>query len=293
MTALKDLTLEDEVQETMTLASYIDQKVIQIGKESAIEKITKGLNISKVKSEIEKQEVKERITYYLDNLQNLHLFNGFRYGNDVARALALKLGVLKKVKVNKHNILSYHASSRQYDPQKNGLNILKHGLGFDEVLSTTNGTFAELSVGVFEEGDQRHIAFTRALDRGKYIVSVIKFHSAEEGNSEIEQELIKITEDVIGKATSTEGKTVEEELSREDLYEIMNRSKHLRNKIHNTEPMTFISSWYFDVNNFDKTVTERIRFTGDHDVRDPKAAAKEMKGRALIILKEAWGIEIK
>lgn len=289
----KDLTLEDEMKETMMLVHSIEQKVKETGKDKAVEKIIKGLNVSKVKSEVEKQEIKERITYYLDNLDRLHLFSTFSYGNDVARALALKLGVLKKTHINKHNILSYHADNRQYDPQKNGLNILKHGLSFDEVLSTANGPFSELSVGVFEDGDERHVVFTKASSKDKYIVSVVKFHSAKKDNSDVEEEVIRITKEVLGREVNTDGASVEEQMSQEHLVEIMRRTSHLHDKFRDTEPMTFISSWFFDINNFDKTVTERIRFTGDHNVRDPEAAAKEMKARALIILKGAWDIEIK
>lgn len=289
----QDLTLEDEMQETIMLASHIAQKVAKIGKENAVNKIIKGLNVNKVKSEVEKHEIRERVTYYLDNLQSIHLFNTFHYGNDVARALALKLDILKMLSINKHNIISFHADNRQYDPQKNGLNILKHGLSFDEVFSTKNGVFGELLVTVFEDGDERQVVFTRASSEDKYIVSIVKFHSAEEGSSEVEQEVIRITEEVTGRRVDTDGVSIEKGLTQKELEEIMHRASHLHGKFRNTPPMTFISSWYFDVNNFNKTVTDRIRFTGDHDVTDPKVAANEMKQRALVILKNAWSIDIK
>lgn len=243
--AWKGVKIVEEREETKRLARNIEQKVEKIGRDNAIEKIIKGLNVKKVKSEIEQQEIRARIAYYLDTLHEIHLLSTFEYGNDVARALALKLDVLKTLIINERNIMSY-GDLRQYNPKKNGLNILKHGLSFDEVLSTKNNSFGTLLVRVFEDGDQREIVFTKASDKEKYIVSVVKFHSAEDTNEP-----------------------------------------------YNSEPMIFISSWYFDIHNFDKTVTERIRFTGKNNVCDPKAAAKEMKDKALIILKEAWGIKIK
>lgn len=243
--ALKDVTIVEEVEETKMLARNIEQKVEKIGRDKAIEKIIKGLNVKNVKSEIEQQEIRKRITYYLDKLHEIHLLESFEYGNDVARALACKLNILKPLATSPRNIMSY-GDLRQYDPKKNGLNILKHGLSFDEVLSTKNNPFGTLLVSVFEDGDDREIVFTKASYKEKYIVSVVKFHSAEDTNEP-----------------------------------------------YNPEPMIFISSWYFDIHNFDKTVTERIRFTGKNNVCDPKAAAKEMKDKALIILKDAWGIKIK
>lgn len=289
----KDLTLEDEMQETMMLADHIEEKVRRIGRDNATHKIIKSLNVDNNKTEVEKQEIQERIEHYLGNLHDLCLFQTYTYGNDIARALALKLGILRGLKVNEHNVLSFHPDSRQYSPQKNGLNILKHGLSFDDVMSVSDGLFGRLSVAVFEDGEQRNVVFTKVPNKDKYIVSIVKFHGSLNGESDLELEIAKITEDVLGEKVNTDDISIEQHLTQDDLLEVMRRAEHLREDIHNTEPMTFISSWYFDINKFDETVTNRIRFTGDHDVRDPKAAAKEMKLRALEILKKAWGISPK
>lgn len=286
-------TVEDEMNETKMIVGYIVKKVEELGREKAVSKIIKGLKIDKVKSESEKQEIKERIEFYLNSLQDIHLCSTYQYGNDIARALALRLNIFKGLNVSKHNVMSYHSDIRQYDPKKNGLNILKHGLSFDEVLSMSNGVFGRLLITVFEDGDERCIVFTKASGKEKYIVSVVKFHSAEEESSNLEEEIGKIAKDVADEKINTEGASIEYTMTQKDLFEIMNRARDWLDKIYNTKPMTFISSWYFDISNFDKTVTERIRFTGNPDVKDPELAAKQMKERALIILKNAWGIEIK
>ena len=283
------ITVLEEMEETQMLSSLISEKLEKIGKENFINEVLKKLEIDNSKTGQEKLEICQRIEYYLNNVNNLHLFQTHCDGNDIARALAFKVGLLKNIQLNERNVRSYHSDNRQYDPKKNGINIIKHGLSFDEVFSFSEGVFAKLSVGVIENGEQRHAVFTKVPNKDKFIVSIVKFHSSK-NNDDIK--IAKITQEVMAERLDMDNAWVDVDISEKDIVEIMKRAKDIVN-YDDTEPMTFISSWIFDINNFDKTVVDRIRFSGNHKVKEPKVAAREMKARALEILKDEWGISSK
>ncbi|WP_201630010.1 hypothetical protein [Psychrobacter maritimus] len=283
------ITVLEEMKETQMLSSLISENLKNIGKEKFIERVIKSLQVENNKTDREKAEIYQRIDYYLKNINELHLFRTYCDGNDIARALAFSAKLLKNVPLNERNIRSYHSDNRQYDPRKNGINIIKHGLSFDDVFSLSKGCFARLSVAVIENGEQRHAVFTKVPNEDKFIVSIVKFHSSK-NNDDIK--IAKITQDVMAERLGMENDWVEVDISQKDIVEIMKRAKDIVN-YDDTEPMTFISSWFFDVNSFDKTVVDRIRFTGNHKVKEPKIAAREMKARALEILKNEWGIRGK
>lgn len=231
----------------------------------------------------------ERVEAYLNILDGLQYQE---FGNDIARYLLTclppKYGT-KSLKLHDHNYDSYKAGY-QYDPVKNGKNILKHGLAFPHIEKLASKEFfgrLAVPIKVGEKQEERFVIYSKINNENSYIVSIV-FYSDIVTESQ-EDEDAKVTAIDYLKSNYSEES---EQVGRVDIFEDEMRelidNETIQRIANNTEPKRFISAWIFEPSNFDDTVIKRIVGTDP----DP-AVVQEIKHRSVALLRKAWGIEIK
>ena len=178
-------------KETLKLTQLVYDSINRVGIKTVLERVM--FKLSPYKNEYKNS--KSRVEECLNHINIEGSIEG-TYDNDVARALVwcLKKGPNEK-KNNKnfrdpiivstkekklsndileHNTISYN-ESRQYDPKKNGMNYLKHGLFFDDVMSYCVGEFGRLLTHSNHRGEDRQVVFSRYRknDIDQHTVSIV------------------------------------------------------------------------------------------------------------------------
>lgn len=286
-------TWEEEVAETRMLVNFIKTK-IRLSNEATIKnRALKFIN----PLDIDKDMCKVRIDKVFSELDTLGVNS---YDNDIARAIVyaiLRNDKKKYLKLNisEHNLYSYDHSSRQYDPRKNGANILKHGLSFQEALQIMGGTvdhslttWTRVQNKQTQEYENRHVVYAKLNGKNEYMLAIVIFPTDENREDEYKKVgiIAKQVMDEFG-VSDDNGATLSVELSNRINYEVIRRSKQAMVLANETEPMRFISAWKFDASDFDRTVMDRI--VDEHDEAD-LVVVDNLKQRSLDILKKAWNV---
>lgn len=105
----------------------------------------------------------ERIKKLEFVLSNIEFYTDYRYQHDVLCYIVKSLNIYNKP-IPKRNILSC-GELREYDPVKNGQNILKHDISFGEF---TDGGCSHFGNLIIQTRDGRGIYFAKFTGKGSY-----------------------------------------------------------------------------------------------------------------------------
>ncbi len=282
----------DEVDETKRIVQAIQDKIKLRGEQVLKDKVVKHLHPLK----IDKATCKQRVD---DAFVKLDMLSSKPDGNDIAREIALAILNEKEydaLNLNEHNTHSYDHLSRQYDPRKNGANILKHGLSFQEALQIMGGSadpqHMTWSRKVIDEDkgeyEERMVHYAKVKGSNEYVLAILCYPGGEEFKEDYDR-IALIGLDVMREKglADDNGITISVDMQKEILVEVMKRCKEAELLADKSEPMRFISAWKFDASNFDKTVMDRI--VDEHDEADP-LVIEDLRQRSLEILKKAWNV---
>ena len=281
----------DEVDETKRIVQAIQDKIKLRGEQVLKDKVIKHLRPLK----IDKADCKQRVD---DAFAKLDTLGSKPDDNDIVREIAkaiLNDNEYDALGLNEHNAHSYDHSSRQYDPRKNGANILKHGLSFQEALQIMGGTvdhslttWTRVQNKQTQEYENRHVVYAKLNGKNEYMLAIVIFPTDENREDEYKKVgiIAKQVMDEFG-VSDDNGATLSIELSNRINYEVIRRCKQAMVLANETEPMRFISAWNFDASDFDRTVMDRI--VDEHDEAD-LVVVDNLKQRSLDILKKAWNV---
>ncbi len=86
--------------------------------------------------------------------------SGYAFANDIkGYILRLLEPDCYMSMVNKNHTYS-NGETFEYDPYKNGENIIKHGISFNDVISFSGGSFGTLLIPIKDEEEERLVAFS-------------------------------------------------------------------------------------------------------------------------------------
>lgn len=284
-------TCLEELNETKKIVHAIQDKIKLKGEQVLKDKVVKHLRPLK----IDKADCRARVDKAFLNLNN---FGSNRDDNDITREIALAIlneNEYDALNLNEHNVHSYDHMLRQYDPRKNGANILKHGLSFQEALQIMgstkdlqNATWSRRlnkKTGKYEE---RMVHYAKVKDKDEYIVAIMVYPAKEDMDEDMDKIALIGLQVMKEKGLSQDnGVTLSADLSREVLMEIMKRCKQAETLALDNEPPIYVSAWKFDIHNFDSTVMDRI--VDEHEEAD-QAVINDLRQRSLEILKKSWNI---
>lgn len=288
-------------KETHRLIELIDKIISKEGVHVVFEKIIFELDPYKH----EYCDASQRILKCLTEIKSEGRLQSY-YKNDVARAI---VSCLKKPKKNKHgkmgkkplltgvedkglakttrhNALSYN-SSRQYDPTKNGINFLKHGIYFDYVLSGKEIEFGRLITHSFVNNQKRDVVFSKITNNEtkRYVVSIMVMSPTPKNFSknEMDKKTKVLSEQVCCEICNNKEINAVNNFDVHKVRSVISQFNDVKSWQSKSQPMTFISSWLFDSDNFEKTIKDRIR-----DNNLDEKVIEWLKERAFEILDAAW-----
>lgn len=289
-------------KETLKLTQLLYDSIKTDGMKKVLERVLFKLDPYKN----EYKDTKNRVEKCL-NLINDEGYIKRPYDNDIARALVwcLKINTnenknSKKFKepiivsskdqksannITKHNTTSY-GELRQYDPQKNGINYLKHGLFFDDIPSMTGDEYGSLVTHTHQNKEDRSVIISRfkADDVYRYIVSiVIMSPTSNVEDDEIYNKAGELFVKIFPEMINDNGVTAEFNIDLEKVQPILMQFNDIRSLIARSQPMRYITSWAFDKHNFDKIVMSRIK-----DENLSEDIVQQLKERSVEILNGRW-----
>ncbi len=145
---------DEIIEQNNLLSTFISDYILENGKEKFSEIIKSKLQISK-----------NRYDFIIKILRRNIKVDEFLM-NDILRCIAKKLceshdiDFLNRFKLPDNNLLS-KASLYEYDPAKNGQNILKHGLDFGAVISYSGSDYSRLISYTNSEIEDRFVIFSK------------------------------------------------------------------------------------------------------------------------------------
>lgn len=140
---------DEIIDQSNLLTTFINNYVIENGKENFYEIIKSKLQISN-----------DRYDFIVKILRREIKIDDFLM-NDILRCIVKKICESKGIdffdifKIPENHLLS-KAALYEYDPAKNGQNILKHGLNFGEVVSYAGNDYGRL-ISYTKSGDEERI----------------------------------------------------------------------------------------------------------------------------------------
>lgn len=147
---MPSINIFDEIiDENNLFTNFINNFILEYGRDNFYKTIKNKLQISNNRSEFVIKIIKREIK-----------INEFLM-NNILRCITKKLCESKDInffdifKVPKNNFLS-KACLYEYDPAKNGQNILKHGLDFGEVISYAGNDYGRL-ISYTKSGDEERV----------------------------------------------------------------------------------------------------------------------------------------
>ena len=147
---MPSINIFDEIiDENNLFTNFINNFILEYGRDNFYKTIKNKLQISNNRSEFVIKILKREIK-----------INEFLM-NNILRCITKKLCESKDInffdifKVPKNNFLS-KACLYEYDPAKNGQNILKHGLDFGEVISYAGNDYGRL-ISYTKSGDEERV----------------------------------------------------------------------------------------------------------------------------------------
>lgn len=289
-------------KETLKLTQLVYDSIKRVGIKTVLERVMSKLSPYKH----EYDDAKNRVEECLNHICNEGYIRG-AYDNDIARALVwcLKKGSnenknSKKFKkpiiisskeeelandVTKHNTTSY-GELRQYDPQKNGINYLKHGLFFDEIPSMTGDEYGSLITHTHQNKEDRSVMISRFKDDDmyRYIVSiVIMSPTSNVEDDEIYNKVGELFVKAFPEMINDDGVTAQFNIDLEKIQPILMQFNDICSLLDRTQPMRYITSWIFDKHNFESTVIGRIK-----DENLPDDIIQQLRERSVEILNDRW-----
>lgn len=256
--------------ETRSLINLIHNTILDKGFSAVLDKVIFELE----PYDNEYQGARQRIEKCLEEIKTEQWIKEDRMENDLARAIVSCLIKSKQnsknsierealihdqelEKTTKHNVYSY-SNMRQYDPTKNGLNFLKHGICFDDVCSALE--FGRLITHSFIKGQLRDVVFSKITNNGfrKYIVSIMIMSPISKKFSKSE---IRKKSNDLAILVHSEFEKINKEIKVElnDIKSVIGKFNDVKEWQSKNPPMIFISSWLIDDSNFEDTIKDRIR----------------------------------
>lgn len=289
-------------KETLKLTQLLYDSIKRAGIKAVLERIMFKLN----PYENEYDDTKNRVEKCLNHI-NTEGFIGGTYDNDIARALVwclqkshkenrknkkfrnpIIINIKETVLANDlttHNTMSY-GELRQYDPKKNGINYLKHGLFFDEIPSMAGNDYSSLITHTHQNNEERSVLISRFKSEGlyRYIVSIVIISpnsNAEEDEiyNKVGELFVKIFPEMI----KDDGVTAQFDIDLEKIQPILMQFNDIRSLLVTSKPMRYITSWTFDKRNFNNTIIDRIK-----DENLPDDIVQQLKKRSVDILNDRW-----
>lgn len=254
----KEKTLEEIKKFQVLIHQYIDEieeDSIDEKRRVVANKIQRELKISGNDSNKLTQIIftlENAISLYPENLQH-----------DIL-CFFIKSLRISDVEIPKKNFYS-EQFDYEYDPAKNGQNILKHGISFQDVIENSNNNLGEICAETEGEGEKRFIYFSKYYlnnEDNKYILSVcvISGDLSNDFYEDIAKEFIKMNEDKY----YDNGSILNISIYQKDIFKFLNKldTKKIEKIQNSSNKRRFISARLFTKDNFEKIIGQTIRDDG-------------------------------